>query len=933
MEQHLGGDDAAAFSSGNASQGLWNPIQGPHIQTADVIDNSGHVASRMGPGTNATGSNRSILYGASGITLQHAHLQTAEQIRNTYNTYNIHGETQVNEALRLLVNPKGCAWDPSRACLDGTRIIHNKEIMSWATSLEAEPTATSGARILLVPGPAGSGKSALAHTISDKLNQKGLLVCSVFFDHTGQQPTAEDFTAALIRGLCAINNPLKEAIAEIIIQNETLASASALRQLKDIILPIVPKLPANRNFVVGIDALDEQPNPTTLQLLRDHVPRLPSTFRFILTTRPDRRVMQYLENRPHIISFPHRLVGDGNHVDVDIFITFRLSQTDYFDTISSELLAAFIARSEGLFLWAETVLNHIDDAFDQAAELADIIAGASSYWTESETAAMKLEKLYEHILSKLQWKDPRFVKKYDIVLGALVTLQEPLSRSGLAGLYAPDGITEDDIHGICMLIRPLLQNYSKDDVNQPIHLLHLSVQEYLVQRAPHPFRIDCEVHHKRLIRLCLLAIKRELTPANVPTLGYSDGDWAWDAAEKLPCIPVLLRTSLPEPLWYSTRYFDAHWRSLREEANKEHIALLHEIVVHNPRPLLEVVASTRSTIDIVSLQRKVLPHGPPGLALARLTAKTYISLGRCLGKAKRAAEALSLFQGAVGLYDPYKDENQDLAVKLEFAASLTWLGRCLYKLGRPDDSLPRVEAALDICRRLTLTHPNEARLALAHSLETKGFVLDKMKRFDDAYRIDAEVLDLYRQLAVVHPERFQRRLGLGLRNLAWSLDVCKKHVEAAVVMQEEVELRRKMIERDPDTSARLATSLGRWARYLRNAGRIPEADEYGREAVEIRRRLAHSNPEKYNIHLAGSLYNLASDLDDCGRVAEAIAFSYEAVEIRRELVANDPSKFGPNLARSLNNHAIYLQKLGRTEEALKVRLERDEIRRKSLADS
>ncbi|TFK21597.1 hypothetical protein FA15DRAFT_707060, partial [Coprinopsis marcescibilis] len=248
-------------------------------------------------------------------------------------------------------------------------------------------------QVLLVPGPAGSGKSALAHTICERLNKKGLLVCSIFFDNAGQQPTAEDFTTALILGLSSINDSIKEAIAEIVVENRTLASASALRQLKDIILPILPKLPTNRTFVVGIDALDEQPNPSTLQLLQDHVPQLPSTFRFILTTRPTRQVMQHLENRPHIISFPHRLVGDNSNTDVKTYITFRLSKTNYSDTISHGLLVAFIAKSEGLFLWAETVLNHIDNAFNHAAELSDIIAGASSYWTEAETAVVKLERL------------------------------------------------------------------------------------------------------------------------------------------------------------------------------------------------------------------------------------------------------------------------------------------------------------------------------------------------------------------------------------------------------------------------------------------------------------------------------------------------------------------------------------------------------------
>ncbi|TFK24779.1 hypothetical protein FA15DRAFT_704322, partial [Coprinopsis marcescibilis] len=413
-----------------------------HGSTTSDVSNTALAASTIQvsgrTGSSVISSRRDIMPNVFGANIHNSHVQTAERITNNYN---YHETTDVNEALQLLRNPEGCAWDPSRACMDGTRIIHIDAIVSWATSLQVDP---SGARILLVPGPAGSGKSALAHTICRELEQKQLLVCSIFFDHAGHQPTADDFTVVLTQGLCSISESVKKAIAELINKNKTLASASASRQIEGLVLPTIPHLPSGRNFVVGIDALDEQTNPAMLTLLRDYVPRLPSTFRFVVITRPDPLVMQYLENRPHIIFFPHPLVGDNTQADIGIFIITHLSMTNYRTTISPELLNAFISKSQGLFLWAETVLNHIDNTYNQAAELADILKGASLYWTEKETAAGKLDRLYEHILSKLEWKNQRFVEKYTILMGALVTLEEPLSRHGLAELYAPDGITEDD---------------------------------------------------------------------------------------------------------------------------------------------------------------------------------------------------------------------------------------------------------------------------------------------------------------------------------------------------------------------------------------------------------------------------------------------------------------------------------------------------------
>ncbi|TFK23050.1 TPR-like protein [Coprinopsis marcescibilis] len=870
----------ASKGSGQAESSL--AAGGAHPDVAEVAEPLPVPLIQERTGLNATGPSRDILPGASNITMQHAHFQTADRINNTY-INQTHGGSEANETLRLLGNPnKGCVWDPSRACLPGTRVAQIEAILSWALTLE-DTTGEPGARILLVPGPAGSGKSALSHTVCKELDRKGLLVGSVFFDQTGQQPTAEDFTIALIRGLCSVNGSVKDAIIQLITQNHGLTSASAARQVEDIIIPILNNLPPDRNYVVGIDALDEQPNPSILKLLRDHVPRLPSTFRFVLTTRPDPRVMKYLENRPHIILFSQSLVGDNSQADVKIFILDRLSKTDYSETIPPKLLTTFIAKSEGLFLWAETVLNHIDNAYDHAAELADIVAGASSHWVKAETATKKLEALYEHILSKLPWTDDRLVEKYNIVMGALVTLHEPLSCQGLAALYEPAGITESDVHRVCTLVRPLLKGYSKDSPRQPICLLHLSVQEYLVQQAPQPYRIDCAVHHRRLSRLSLLVIQKDLTPDNdIPHLGYSEGDWVWGIPMPyIPFVPTLLRGSISEHLWYSIRYASAHERhGGSEKVDDEHEALLRDVVVDNSRAFLEMAASTGSMVDIILLQRKALPNGTQDIAHARWMAKAYFSMAVCLYGAKRKAEALPLFQEVVSLYRLHKDEDPSLSVELEFATGLTWLGDCLEFIDRSDDALPLVEEALSVFRRLSLTHPY----------------------------IPGEE-------ASVDAENVQVQLGWTLESLAWSLFACGRHDEAIPLGNEAIEVRRQLAAKDPTQKAYLADSLHNHATYLEGVGRRDEAIALAQESLDMRRELGLENPERFADKLSESMRKLAYNLYSSDQLDEAITLSQEMVEIDRRLAENDAS-YNRDLAFSLFDHALYLRSVGRTAEAV-----------------
>ncbi|TFK16804.1 hypothetical protein FA15DRAFT_606364, partial [Coprinopsis marcescibilis] len=169
-----------------------------------------------------------------------------------------------HEALQRLSDPKGCSWNPLRICLDGTRTVHIQEISTWASdfahsdmTLPASATVGSAARVMLVGGPAGSGKSALAHTICKDMDEKGILVSSFFFSQMGQNLTSEDFMAAFIRGLSGTNHQIRHRIGEILLEKPTMASASAITQFQGLVLPVLHLLPADRTFVVGIDALDE----------------------------------------------------------------------------------------------------------------------------------------------------------------------------------------------------------------------------------------------------------------------------------------------------------------------------------------------------------------------------------------------------------------------------------------------------------------------------------------------------------------------------------------------------------------------------------------------------------------------------------------------------------------------------------------------------
>ncbi|KIL54742.1 hypothetical protein M378DRAFT_62374, partial [Amanita muscaria Koide BX008] len=65
---------------------------------------------------------------------------------------------------------EGAGMDTDKACLDGTREEIQREVIDWID--DADPSAPS---ILWLSGPAGTGKSAIAHSIACAMKDSGAL--------------------------------------------------------------------------------------------------------------------------------------------------------------------------------------------------------------------------------------------------------------------------------------------------------------------------------------------------------------------------------------------------------------------------------------------------------------------------------------------------------------------------------------------------------------------------------------------------------------------------------------------------------------------------------------------------------------------------------------------------------------------------------------
>jgi glycosyltransferase involved in cell wall biosynthesis len=176
--------------------------------------------------------------------------------------------------------------------------------------------------------------------------------------------------------------------------------------------------------------------------------------------------------------------------------------------------------------------------------------------------------------------------------------------------------------------------------------------------------------------------------------------------------------------------------------------------------------------------------------------------------------------------------------------------------------------------------------------------------------------------------------------LSYFIDA-ESRAEAVACAREALQIRRELAhsERLADTRG-LATALNNLAYVLakrNDAASRAEALVCAREAVETRRQLADGQPADFN-QLARSLHTLAlllSREENVSAHTEAIDCAREAVQIRRRLAQDEPSVYQYALARSLGNLAKRLSQghdMGCRAEAIDCAREAVQIRR-SLADN
>jgi NACHT domain len=380
-------------------------------------------------------------------------------------------------------------------------------------------------------GPAGSGKSTIAHTIAEQCGAK--LGASFFFSRGKESRSDATGLFPTLAYQLAIRVPSLQALMERALRSDPLILSRTLDdQFRELILnPILTIKEPLPPMIIVLDALDECSDEAVLarviRLLGDAFAahRLPC--RFLLTSRPEEHIRNAFA-RPMTRSKTYSLALQDFPAHDDIY---AFLQAQFIDILkdhevylrgvpkpwpSSTILAELVEKSEGLFIYVSTLVKYVgqgdDDLPDKKLEAVRRINPG-------------IDPLYKQVLSAaLRSRNSRQV------IGSVMLLRRSLKISALAQLLQ---LTSAELRYALRGCHSILIIPDEDDSD--IKSYHASLRDFLIDHdRSQDYFIDPK-QHEVITQACLRIMASGLVHNTIgdDPLGYACQYWCYHFSARL----------------------------------------------------------------------------------------------------------------------------------------------------------------------------------------------------------------------------------------------------------------------------------------------------------------------------------------------------------------------------------------------------------------
>jgi hypothetical protein len=267
--------------------------------------------------------------------------------------------------------------------------------MDWILGLDVDD---QNAAVLWLYGPAGAGKSAIAHDIARRCDLQKLLLASFFFSRSDPTRSTAKSLIATIAYQMAVNIPgMREKIVGIIEQDPLILTRSLEAQVVALIVEPLRELLDARYFnstssrrLIIIDGLDECDtlavqcsilHAISLLFYKYHLPLL-----ILVASRPENHLTHSFTTGSLPKIHTALALNDTYTPDDDIrrFLTDNFSQIKnthrmrhYLDDSwpSVDVLERLVKKSSGQFTYASTVVKYVSSIRHQPADRLNVVLG------------------------------------------------------------------------------------------------------------------------------------------------------------------------------------------------------------------------------------------------------------------------------------------------------------------------------------------------------------------------------------------------------------------------------------------------------------------------------------------------------------------------------------------------------------------------------
>ena len=390
------------------------------------------------------------------------------------------------------------------------------DIESWASDFSLSP-------VFWLNGLAGTGKSTIAQTVSERLFADGQLGASFFCSRDFEDRSDLQFIFPTIAFQLAYRFPeFRSDLVPLLRLDPDVAHESLYGQMEKLI--VNPLISAGVSTVIVIDALDEckdeEPSSAILSVLARLVDRIPMV-KFFITGRPEPRIKTGFRLPMLMDSTSVFVLHDVDppliNSDILLFLKHELSELAQRRQLgrwpSDEHIDLLCGRAAGLFVYAVATVKFLDSNLRLPKHQLDVILRLPGCTApEGKTRfnpRATLDSLYTSILQTAFGEgDPEVHSRVRSTIGAVVLVVNPLLPSGIAKLVDLD-------LGEVILFLTSVQSLLTlgEDFDQPVKPFHKSFPDFITNPSrctDTRFHISPGNLHLELVTNCLKIMNDEL---------------------------------------------------------------------------------------------------------------------------------------------------------------------------------------------------------------------------------------------------------------------------------------------------------------------------------------------------------------------------------------------------------------------------------------